>query len=85
MTNYIGLDAHSKTCTAVVVDGRGNLASESQFATTEKNLLDFVKSVKEPRKIAFEEINLSQWLFVLLKDHVDDLVSQHILMPGTLE
>lgn len=77
MPNYIGLDAHSKTCTAVVVDGRGKLISQAQFATTEKNLLEFMKGVKQPRKLAFEEMNLSQWLFVLLKDHVDDLAIAH--------
>ena len=38
MTHYIGLDAHSKTCTAVVTDAKGNILKKRVFPTTEKNL-----------------------------------------------
>jgi len=48
-----------------------------QFDTSEKNLLNFVKTVSRPRHLAFEETTLSQWLFVLFKDHVDDLAIAH--------
>jgi hypothetical protein len=74
MTHYIGLDAHSKTCTAVVMNSAGKLVSQAKFYTSERNLIDFMKSVKSPRKLAFEEQNLAHWLFVTLKDQVDQLV-----------
>jgi transposase len=77
MTNYIGLDAHSKTCTAVVVDSSGKIKVKASFPTSEKHLLDFIKGVKRPRHLAFEEMNMAQWLFVLLKDQVDDLAIAH--------
>jgi len=77
MTNFIGLDAHSKTCTAVVVDSSGKVKDKRSFPTSEKHLLDFIKSVKRPRHLAFEEMNIAQWLFVLLKDQVDDLAIAH--------
>ena len=77
MTHYIGLDAHSKTCTAVVMNLQGKLLAKAQFATTEKNLINFVKEVKHPRSLAFEEMNISQWLFVLLKEHVAEITVAH--------
>jgi predicted NBD/HSP70 family sugar kinase len=42
MTQYIGIDAHSKTCTAVVTDSKGNILKKQVFATSERNLLDFI-------------------------------------------
>jgi len=77
MTQYIGIDAHSKTCTAVVTDSKGNILKKQVFATSERNLLDFVDSVKRPRILAFEEMNIAHWLFVLLKDRVDQISVAH--------
>lgn len=74
MMNYIGLDAHSATCTFVNLDQDGNLLSRCQVDTSEKNLLHFVRSQKGPRKLVFEELNLSQWLYVLFKNEVEELV-----------
>jgi len=77
MTHYIGLDAHSKTCTGVILDGRGRLVSSCKFDTSERNLLEFVKSATSPKKLAFEEQNLAHWLFILLKDQVEELTIAH--------
>lgn len=77
MTQYIGLDAHSKTCTAVVTDTKGNILKKQVFSTTEKELLAFVDSVKRPRILAFEEMNIAQWLYVLLNDRVDEIKVAH--------
>ncbi len=52
MTQYIGIDAYSKTCTAVVTYSKGNILKKQVFATSERNLLDFVDSVKRPRILA---------------------------------
>ena len=35
--------------------------------TTEVDILEFVRSVKNKKALAFEEGVLSQWLFLLLK------------------
>jgi len=72
--NYIGLDAHSATCTFVNLDKEGKLLSRCRVDTTEKNLLQFVRSQTGPRKLVFEELNLSQWLYVLFKNEVEELV-----------
>lgn len=74
MTHYIGIDAHSKTCTAVVMDDGGKIRLSKQFDTTEGNLVQFIKQVPKPRHLAFEEQGLAHWLFLTTEKHVDRLV-----------
>ena len=74
MNYYIGLDAHAATCTAVVVDERGQVLQRQTFKTTEGNLEGFLRRVPSPKSLTFEECHLAQWLYVLLKDQVDKLV-----------
>ena len=77
MTHYIGLDAHSKTCTAVVTNAKGKILKKSVFPTTEKDLKIFIDGVASPKMLAFEEMNIAHWLFVLLKDRVDEIKVAH--------
>lgn len=74
MRNYIGLDAHSKTCTFVVVDGRGRQTAYQRIRTGESDILKFLKTVKGSKALTFEESNLSKWLYTITKDEVDKLV-----------
>lgn len=71
---YIGMDAHSRTCTFVVLSKSGKVLSKATVETREDKLLGFVRSVKGPKKLAYEEGVMSQWLYLLLKDEVDELV-----------
>ena len=71
---YIGLDAHSKTCFFVVLNKRGKVVRKQRVNTNEENILAFVRSVKGKKRLVFEEGVLSQWLYLLLKDEVDELV-----------
>ena len=70
---FIGLDAHSKTCFFVVLGKTGRTLKRQRVTTNESNLLEFVRAVKGPKKLVFEEGVMSQWLFVLYKDEVDEL------------
>lgn len=81
MNTYIGLDVHSSSSTLVSVDETGKILNRSQIATTEKNLLGFVRNEKRPRKLVVEETNLAQWVYVLLHEQVDELV---VCNPGFL-
>jgi transposase len=75
MNYYIGLDAHSKTCTAVVVNERGEIVCRETFPTTEFNLVGFLNRLPEGVKhLTFEECHLAQWLYVTLHEHVDSLL-----------
>ena len=70
---FIGMDAHSKTCFFVIMNKRGKMVTKKRVKTNEGDILGFVRSVKGKKKLAFEEGVVSQWLYVLLKDEVDEL------------
>lgn len=74
MVNYIGLDAHSRTCTGVVVNEKGDIKLRETFNTSEAGLLGFLGRIPGEKHLTFEECHLAQWLFVNLKDQVDKLV-----------
>jgi transposase len=74
MKHYIGLDAHSSTSTAVVVNEAGEILRRQTFRTTEGNLQGFLQTIPEERHLTFEECHLAQWLYVTLKDQVDHLI-----------
>ena len=71
---YIGMDAHSRTSTFVVLGKSGRVLHRARIETTEKTLLDFVRTVKGIKEIAFEEGVMSQWLYQLFKDEVKKVV-----------
>jgi len=71
---YIGLDAHSNSCTFVVMNSRGKILKRAQVKTNEKDVLEFVREVRGSKALVLEETTVSQWLFVLLKDEVDKLI-----------
>jgi transposase len=77
MKNYIGIDAHSKTCTFVVMDKEGEILREGKINTTERNLKDLVKSIEGTKAVMFEETNIAQWIYCVLKDEVDKLIVCH--------
>jgi transposase len=71
---FIGMDAHSRNCTFVILGKSGKVLRRATVKTQEDELLSFVRSVKGQKKLTFEEGVMSQWLYVLLKDEVDELV-----------
>lgn len=54
--HYIGLDAHSKTCTAVVINEKGEIVLNAHFPMTEKYLLSFIKGVQSERISSAQDI-----------------------------
>jgi transposase len=76
MELYIGLDAHSATSTAVVVDERGEIKLRETFPTSEANLVGFVRRLPKPATLhlTLEECHLAQWLYLTLVEHVDELI-----------
>lgn len=74
MNYYIGLDAHAATTTGVVVEESGKIKLRETFETTEKNLWNFIERVEGERNLTFEESHLSQWLYLTLKDRVENLL-----------
>ena len=81
MDNYIGLDAHSKTCTFVVMSSDGEITKECKVNTNERNLKEVLGSLSGTKALVLEETNIAQWLFLALKNSVDKLIVCH---PGYL-
>jgi len=55
MRFYIGLDAHSRTCTAVVVNEAGEVEMRSMFVTSESALIGFLSKIPGEKHLRFEE------------------------------
>src|SRR5215216_1320623 len=74
MDRYIGLDVHSQTCTVAVMGPTGKRLREQVIETNGKLLVEFSKSVAGSKHICFEEGTHSEWLYELLKPHVDEII-----------
>jgi hypothetical protein len=78
MTRYIGLDAHSESCTIAVLGQSGKRLRHERFQTSAELLKSFIKDVPRPRYLCMEEGTLSEWLYEELTPLVDKLV---VIMP----
>ena len=74
MRYYIGLDAHSTTSTFAVVDENGQCVLRETVKTAEQSLVHVINRINGERHMTFEESSISQWLYVHLKDKVDNLL-----------
>ncbi len=71
---YIGLDAHSSTCSLCVIDQQGTELDNKTIVTNGRLLIDYLQSLGGKQIIAFEECDLSCWLFDILHKHVHQTV-----------
>lgn len=71
---YIGMDAHSSICVFCVMDEHGVEVDEATIETNGRLLVEYVRSIEGKKKLVFEESELSQWLYELLHDEVDELI-----------
>lgn len=71
---FIGVDAHSKNCFFVFMNARGQVLQRHKVSTSEANILELVGSLSGHVSVACEEGALSQWLYLLLAEKVDQLV-----------
>jgi transposase len=72
---YIGMDLHSQTIQASVVNDAGKAILESTFATEASAVLDFIGGVQGILHIAFEEGIHAAWLYELLVHRVAQVVA----------
>lgn len=71
---YIGMDGHSSTCRFSVFNENGLEIDNVNIVTNGRLLVQYVQSIEGPKKLTFEECELSQWFYEVLKRHVDELV-----------
>lgn len=76
-TKYIGIDAHSSTCTLCVVDSHGTEIDNRVMITNGRLLIDHIKSFGDDVVVAFEECDLSCWLFDILQKHARQVIVCH--------
>ena len=74
MERYIGLDAHSQTCTLAVMGPTGRRLKEQTLETQGRLLIDFLRGVPGRKRLCLEEGTLSEWLCEILAPHVAELV-----------
>jgi transposase len=71
---YIGLDAHSSSCTVAVVGPSGRRLQSQVLETNAKVLIDFLKTIPGTLHLCLEEGTHSHWLYEVLSPHVKELV-----------
>ena len=78
MDRYIGLDAHSTSCTIAVVGPSGRRLGCHVVETNGQALVEQIRGIPSPRHLCLEEGTQSAWLYELLSPHVDELVVANI-------
>ena len=73
-TKFIGLDIHKTSISAAVLDESGKLMMQAVFMTNAVAVLGFVRGLRGPLRVTFEEGTHSAWLHRLLKSEVTELV-----------
>ncbi|MFH1867855.1 MAG: transposase, partial [Candidatus Omnitrophota bacterium] len=74
MDKYIGLDAHSSTCSFCVMDEYGKVHDNVKIVTNGRLLREYVRSVPGSKRLTFEECELSSWLYEMFKNEDCELL-----------
>lgn len=74
MKKYIGLDAHSSTCSFCVMDAQGEVIDTATMGTNGRMLIGYLRGISGEKILTFEECELSSWLNEILRKEVDELV-----------
>ena len=74
MYKYIGLDAHSSTCTFCVIDEKGVMINSVRIKTNGRLIRNFIRSIEGKKSLTFEECEMSGWLYGLLAKEVDEIL-----------
>src|SRR5688572_601537 len=73
MERYIGLDAHSETCSLAIMDGKGKRLRLTVLETRAELLIDFLDKIPGTKRLLLEEGQLAEWLFEVLQPHVEQI------------
>lgn len=74
MDRYIGIDAHSESCTVVVMGPSGKRLRQQVVDTQAAVLIDFLKGIAGNKYVCIEEGQLAEWLVEALSPHVKEMV-----------
>jgi transposase len=72
---YLAMDVHARSCTLGHMDEDGTFRGNRRFITSEKNIIDAIKSVKAKNKfLTMEEGTLSHWAAQVARTYVIDVI-----------
>ena len=71
---YIGLDVHARTFAMAVMNGRGEIMFEQQWATSCESLIEAVGAIGGRKRVVLEESTLASWVYRQLKPYADEVV-----------
>jgi len=71
---HIGLDAHASSCTIAVVGPSGRRLQSQVLETNARVLIEFLKTIPQPRHLCLEEGTHSHWLHEVLAPQVEEIV-----------
>ncbi len=74
MEKYIGIDAHSQSCTLAVIGPSGKRLRSLVVETNGKALVEAIKNITGERHICIEEGTQSAWLYEVLSPHAEEVV-----------
>jgi hypothetical protein len=74
MKSYIGLYAHSTSCTFAAVDENSQCVLRETVKTSDQSLVHAINKINGERQMTSEESSISQWLYIHLKDTVAKLI-----------
>ena len=74
MDRYIGLDAHSSSCTVAVIAANGRRLQSQVLETNARVLVSFLKTIPKPRHLCLEEGTHASWLYEVLAPHVQEIL-----------
>lgn len=73
MRHFIGIDVASEVSSILVMNRSGKVVMNTRVSTSERNLLELVRSVKGPKQVVFEECGQAAWLYAVLEPISDDV------------
>lgn len=79
MEKYIGLDVHSASCTAAVLDARGKRLGSHVIETNGQSLVEFFATQAGTLHVCLEEGTQAGWLVEILSPHVAEIVVAMVL------
>ena len=79
MEKYIGLDVHSASCTAAVLDARGKRLGSHVIETNGQALVEFFGTQAGTLHVCLEEGTQAGWLVEILSPHVAEIVVAMVL------
>jgi hypothetical protein len=74
MDRYVGIDAHSASCTLAVLGSSGKRLRSLVVETNGRALVDAVRSIPGRVHVCLEQGTRSAWLHEILEPHVEEVI-----------